>query len=301
MHGSAAADLAHFFSPSTHWDSPWYTSADGIPPPLQQEAPPSSTRSWQTLGNKKTIWGGVVFPDLSICWYSVTFPTTGNADPNDTRAVQRSAQYIPRPNALDQAALVNAHETYGETIAAYAESYEGTGQYCARGECWDLAAEALKYFDEYDYVAKPVPSMSRTHGHLIFCGRASRGGAEQVGRWRGGDDRVRRGDIAEWRSARVRMAAGGYMTLGNPDHTAVIVNDSVPRTSVSDGTAVRPSELGTLEVVEQGVGSPPKRMKYDLSLFEEGELWIYRPIGMLEYVGALLEPRCPDNVNALSV
>lgn len=249
----------------------------------------------------KTIFAGFLFADLSMCWYSVSFPATSHADPNDTQAVQRSARYLARPQPKDHAALVEARETYGETIAAFAESFEGTGQYCARGECWDLANEALKYFEQYDYVLKPVPSISRTHGHLIFEGKAEGNGAIQVGRWRGGDDRVRRGDIVEWRSVRVGMGAHGYAMLGSPDHTAVIVSESLPTVSVADGKSVKPAELGSLEVVEQSVGSPPRRERYDLSQMQEGEVWIYRPIGMQAYVGASLQPQCPDDVHALTV
>jgi hypothetical protein len=254
------------------------------------------------FGPTKTLFGGVMFADLSMCWYTVCFSTANpHASPNDSNVVKRSAKYLPRPEARDRATLVEAHETYGETIAAYAESYAGTGQFCARGECWDLANEALKSFAQYDYVPPPVPSISRTHGHLIFMGKASQGGAVQEGRWRGGDDRVRRGDIAEWRSVRVSMRGGGYAILGNPDHTAVIVRDAVPSRPVADGDSVRPAEIGVLEVVEQGVTSPPARQRYDLSMFEEGELWIYRPIGMETYVGPSLSPKCPDNVEASSI
>lgn len=225
-----------------------------------------------------------------------------NADPNDTRAVIRLAKYLPPPQALDKDALVLAHETYGDTIASFAESFEGTGQYCARGECWDLASEALKYFDEFDYVPKPLPSTSCTHGHLIYSCKASGPSPSQhFGRWRGGDDRIRRGDIAQWKSAKIGMGMGGYATMGNPDHTAVIVSDSVPSAQVQDGADVKPSVIGTLEVVEQSVGSPPKRQKYDLSQLQLGELWIYRPVGMVAYLGTILEMECPPHVPAIAV
>jgi len=197
-------------------------------------------------------------------------------------------------------ALLEAHETYGETIAGFAESYEGTGEYCLRGECWDLASEALKYFDQFDYVAKPVPSTSCTHGHLIFSGKAT-SRLNQIGKWRGGDDRVRRGDIVQWRRAKVTFDHRGHATLGDPDHTAVIVADSTPSEALSDGMSVKPGVVGVLEVVEQSVGSPPKRERYDLSQMTEGEIWIYRPVGMVEYVGSVLEAKCPEGVNALSV
>ena len=112
---------------------------------------------------------------------------------------------------------------------------------------------------------------------------------------------MRRGDILEWRSARVGMGGGSWAILGNPEHTAVIVRDMVPRVGVSDGMILQPRNMGSLEVMEQSVGSPPKRATYNLSNFEEGEVWIYRPVGMEAYVGCLLAPKCPDGVNALSI
>ena len=301
VHGCSALDLALYFSSSTHWDTAWYLSSE-LPPPMLERRPPTYTAAWEICGSQKTIFGAVLFADLSICWYTVTFSTSDpRADPNDPARVQRSAKYLPRPKAQSRKVLLEAHETYGESIAAFAESFVGTSQYCARGECWDLANEALKIFARYEYVPQPVGSISRTHGHLIFAGRASQNGAVQEGRWRGGDDRVRRGDIVEWRSVRIGMPGGAYAMLGDPDHTAVVVRDAVPNRRVSDGDAVRPGELGTLEVVEQSIGQPPARQRYDLSKLQEGEIWIYRPIGMETYVGTQLTPKCPDNVQAISV
>jgi hypothetical protein len=191
-HGSAALDLAHYFDTSTHWDSPWYASEQmPIPPQLEGITQMTFVSSWQSYGDTKTLYAGIMFADLSVCWFTVQFSMSSNSDPNDSSRVQRSVRYLPRPSPMDKAALVEAHETYGETIAAFAESFDGTGGFCGRGECWDLAHEALKYFDEFDYVPKPIPSLSRTHGHLIFEGKAM-GKGKMVGRWRGGDDRVRR-------------------------------------------------------------------------------------------------------------
>jgi len=204
---------------------------------------------------------------------------------------------------MDKVALVDAHETYGETIAAFAESFAGTGEFCSRGECWDLAHEALKYFDAYDYVPKPVPSLSRTHGHLIFEGKAM-GKGNMVGRWRGGDDRVRRGDIVEWRRVKINTVGASpysWATLGDPDHTAIIVRDSQPTRQPTDGKPLSPAELVSLEVVEQSVSSPPERKDYDMNAFEEGEVWIYRPVSMQAYLGTLLAARCPEGVPALTL
>jgi len=264
------------------------------------------TGSMQTYGNTKTVWGGVFYSDLSMCWWSVEFPLNFQADPNDSRSVKRDAQYLPRPAPMDRAALIEAHETYGETIAAFAESFEDTGEYCSRGECWDLAHKAIEYFEQFDYIPQPVPSISRTHGHLIFEGKATGKGNVQYGRWRGGDDRVRRGDIVEWRSVKISMSKGAQtwtQRLGDPDHTAVIVKDSVPSVSVADSQSVRPGDLGILEVVEQSVstGKTPHRSTYTLSGLEEGEMWIYRPVSMMAYVGCMLEVKVPEGVNALRI
>ncbi|KAH9948519.1 hypothetical protein B0H21DRAFT_846725, partial [Amylocystis lapponica] len=295
VHGSAALDLAHYFAPSTHWDSAWYTADNPIPPPLQGSTDMTFVASWETSGPSKTLHAGVLFADLSTCWFSVSFSTTARAPPADTRAVPRSASFLPRPAPLPAPALRAAHATYGDTVAGFAESFAGGGAPCARGECWDLASEALRYVAQFAYVPAPVPSVARTHGHLLFAGRPA------GGRWRGGDDRVRRGDVVEWRTARVVRGPGQWSTLGAPDHTAVVVADAEPAVGLVDGLWVRPAELGTLEVVEQSVGAPPERERYPLSGFEGGEIWIYRPVGMVEYVGALLEPQCPEGVDARSL
>jgi hypothetical protein len=96
--------------------------------------------------------------------------------------------------------LQQAAETYGVAVAAFAERAEASGRPVARGECWDVAHEALLHaeslFGPHD---APILSTARAHGHLLFCGKPG------VGRWRGGDDRLRAGDIVEWRTVRIGM------------------------------------------------------------------------------------------------
>ena len=301
--GSAAQDFAQYFLPSTHWDTPWYSSNNPTPPILLGNSNVTYQTSLRSVGPKVTVCSGIAFSDLSICWCTVDFSTARAADPNNLSLVKRSAKYLDRPQPMDKAALMEAHETYGETIAAFAESFLGTGEFCARGECWDLADQALKYFDDFDYVPKPVPSLSRTHGHLIFEGKAS-GKGNMVGRWRGGDDRVRRGDIVEWRKVKINFVgarANSWAILGDPDHTAIIVRDSQPSRAPADGQDLSPADLGSLEVVEQSAGSPPDRKVYDLAAFEQGEMWIYRPIGLQTYLGTLFTATCPADVQALEI
>ncbi|KAH9915325.1 uncharacterized protein B0H18DRAFT_940000 [Fomitopsis serialis] len=307
QYGSAALDVAMHFSPSAHWDDEWYKSSNmGFVPGLKGR---SDTRQVATITQPDpytaVFHGSALFADLSIVWFSVSYPLASESDPNDTRTVRREARYLPRPSPMDRGALVEASETYGETIASFAESFVDAGEYCARGECWDLAAKAIECFEQYDYVPPPIPSTLRTHGHLIFEGKAM-GKGNQVGRWRGGDDRVRRGDIVEWRKVRFVMSTGRMTQtkmLGNPDHTAVIVSDAVPSVQVSDGQSLKPADLGTLEVVDQSVstGIKPKLDKCVMSGFEEGEVWIYRPVSMQAYIGCALQAECPEGINALRV
>ena len=81
---------------------------------------------------------------------------------------------------------------------------------------------------------------------------------------------MRRGDIVEWRRVKINVVnalPGSWATLGDPDHTAVIVSDSVPLRPPRDGEALLPSELVQLEVVEQSVHSAPQRKAYDMAAF----------------------------------
>lgn len=88
----------------------------------------------------------------------------------------------------------------------------------ARGECWDLAHEALvstRRATGQVNLAAPFVSIGRTHGHLIFHATAPRDGE-----WYGRDLYVRAGDIVEWRSVTIRevgMSLNSYSILGDPD------------------------------------------------------------------------------------
>ena len=113
----------------------------------------------------------------------------------------------------------------------------------------------------------------------------------QVGQWLAADDRVRRGDIIEWKTVKIATVGaryGAYSTLGDPDHTAVIAKDAVPTRRVVEGESLLPSELDEIEVVEQSrnsVPTEPKRTTYDMSAFERGEVWIYRPVPYEVFMG----------------
>ena len=293
QHGSAAHNLANYFSPMTTWQDAWYSSGDcPIPPPLVGGKNHVVVMSSVTTGSHKRVNVGTLFADLSMFWGTVEFLIN---NPKDSKRIKRNAHLLPRPEPLSKEQLIEASETYGDTIALFAESFLGSGQFCSRGECWDLAHEALKYFQDFDYVPKPIPSIGRTHGHLIFEARVSDGGRKMEGRWRGGDNRIRRGDIVEWRKVRIGLR-GGFARLGDPDHTAIIISDVILKRSPNDGDLMNPADLGTLTVIEQSQGSLPEKRDYDLKYLEEGEMWVYRPISMQVYLGvADLTAEAPDN------
>ena len=242
--------------------------------------------------------------DLSMFWGKLKITTSGSRPPNPNQ-IERSARFLPRPQPLDKETLVEAHTTYGDTIASFAEGFVEAQQYCARGECWDLASEGLKYFDQFDYVEKPIPSLAQTHGHLIASFNAEIPG-NPIGMWRGGDDVVRRGDIVQWKSVKIEVQIGwghGTSTLGAPDHTSIVVSDLVPGCPVKNGEWLDVPRFGTLEVAEQSVstGGLPKKAKYDLSGLKEGEVWIYRPIGMKTYIGTEFSPVYPEDIETQSI
>ncbi len=286
--GSAAADLAWYMLPSTPWDTDWYASNSPIPPHLNGSPEIRFAGAFGSDGRSKTARGVMLFSDLSICWYSVTY---GSGPP------ARWARFRPRPEPMSAAALRRAAQTHGVAVAAFAARAEASGRPVARGECWDIAHEAILHAGTLCAPRDaPILSTSRAHGHLLFCGRPG------VGRWRGGDDRLRAGDVVEWRSVRIGAAQfGAFAVLGDPDHTAVLVEDTVPRYAVADGESVRPADVGVLTVVEQTAGRAPKRDSYDLAKLQEGEVWVYRPVGMVEYLGSTLSIDIPSGLETYTL
>jgi hypothetical protein len=283
---SAAADLAVFMHPSTPWDTEWYASDPPMPPHLNGSP---EIRSEFSFGPSDAC-GVVLFSDLSMCWFSAAWG-------NWRAAPTRWARFRSCPEPLSGPALQQAAATHGAAVAAFAERAAASGSPVASGECWDLAYEALLYASSL--VAPhnvPILSISRAHGHLLFYGKPG------VGRWRGGDDRLRAGDIVEWRSVYIGTAQyGRFSILGEPDHTAVLIKDTVPRCAVADGESVKPADVGVLTIVDQSVGQAPRRESYDLAKLQRGEIWVYRPVGMVEYLGSTLSVDIPPGLEVFAI
>lgn len=48
-----------------------------------------------------------------------------------------------------------------------------------------------------------------------------------------------------------------------------------------------------MTVVEQSQGVLPAEKVYDMSAMTEGEVWIYRPVPLIDYVGSEVSPTWP--------
>lgn len=95
----------------------------------------------------------------------------------------------------------------------------------------------------------------------------------------------------------VNAPRGSWSTLGDPDHTAVIVSDAVPSRTPIDGQALLPSELHSLEVIEQSAGKVPTKRRYDLTAFSAGEVrrsWSQPRHVTERRAGLVLSTMCDD-------
>ncbi|KAF8585092.1 hypothetical protein K439DRAFT_1632917 [Ramaria rubella] len=72
----------------------------------------------QWHGDIITLSGAAFFTDLSACWYCVEW---SGRSAGDTAKARRKAAFIPKPDALSQQELKAVSETYGDSVAAFAE------------------------------------------------------------------------------------------------------------------------------------------------------------------------------------
>lgn len=218
-HSSSALSILHYILYATY-DAPWFTSPSPYPPPLEGRTEIRSATGWSQSGDQKALTGCALFGDASIAWWRISWSASEEARGRlDTNSVKREGRYRPIPEAWDGDRLYNCSEMYGEALVEFAKQAVASRKPVARGECWDVAAEGI------DSIAKgrqdlpaPFPSIGRTHGHLIYYGKAD--GGKDNGQWRGGDPYVRGGDIVEWRLVTIRevgMQVGAFMKLGAPE------------------------------------------------------------------------------------
>lgn len=163
--------------------------------------------SMSQRGNTKETTGVCLFGDASIAWWRLSWTVGREGD------VRREGRYRPIPPAWDGARLYEASQMYGPHVAEFARRAVAGGRPVGRGECWDVAAEGLKAVP--GELPEPFPALGRTHGHLLYYGRAGEGGM-----WHGGDAYLREGDVVEWRKVRIQ-SGNSWATLGDPDVSRV--------------------------------------------------------------------------------
>lgn len=194
LNSATAATLFTYFSNHRQWSAhsdQWYTDSDPIPPLIKGATDVKRISSWSQTGIKRTQLNYILFADLSQAWSSVTFDTSRPFPPSRAQAA-----YRPTPSPPPTPQLVACAESYGPYIVHFAETAERSGRHVARGECWDLANEALKAIPQLaPHLPPPMRSVSRTHGWLLYHGRAT----EADGHWIASDvGEVRPGDFIEW-------------------------------------------------------------------------------------------------------
>ena len=121
-----------------------------------------------------------------------------------------------------------------------------SGTAVACGKCRDVAHESLLHAASLSASKRnaPILSVSRPHGHLLFCGRPGR------------NDGLRRGHVVEWRVVRI----DGFAILRDPNYIAVLVENTVIRCSITDGDSVQPVNMCVWTAVEQNAGGAPRRV-----------------------------------------
>ncbi|GAA6015849.1 hypothetical protein JCM10207_008817 [Rhodosporidiobolus poonsookiae] len=313
-HSSSALSLLHWLH-STSFTHAWFVHTPGsspLPPPLVGRSDMRYSAGWSFSSLSSTHTGVALFGDASIAWYRLTWPTSSEHAGRAHLDVTREGRYRPAPGPPDGQTLYAASETYGPLVCVWAERALAAGVPVARGECWDLANEALEHIRrDWPDLAPPFPSIGRTHGSLLFYANAARRDehGRVLGTWTGGDVYVRAGDVVEWRKVRITTVGalpGGYSKLGDPDHTALILSCSAPLSlptlsaSLTDPSYPL-SSLVSVTVLEQSLGKVPTVASYDLSAMSEGEVWIYRPCGMRTLCGVEeVEARWPDEMEVES-
>ncbi|KPV74308.1 uncharacterized protein RHOBADRAFT_44795, partial [Rhodotorula graminis WP1] len=221
-HSSAALSLLHYLT-SHLFSSPWFVhspspTSSPLPPPLVGRTDLRFTASWSQRNSLKQHVGVALFADASVAWWRISWTAESERAGRAHLDAERDARYRPRPDVAswDAHALYAHSEALGAAVASFAEDAVERGEPVARGECWDLASEALGAAGAAASGGdKAFPSIGRTHGALLYHAAAG-----QDGTWTGGDAYVRAGDVVEWRSVRiceVGARRGEYMMLGDPD------------------------------------------------------------------------------------
>lgn len=201
------------------------------------------------LGGTYTL--NVTFPDVSKATYNFTWP------PGNPAAVKVDTEYTQSPlfDDFPTSTLIAWSNQFGEHVALWSERM--IGKVVGRGECWDLAHDALeKGCGKHAFI-----SNAKVHGYPILDVQINDQGQLVYANGRGQLDLIRRGDIIQMDTARFEMLDGSVKKGGFPDHTAVVVEQAE----------------GVIDVLEQSQGVPVHDGTYNMKCMRAGRVTVYRP------------------------
>lgn len=191
--------------------------------------------------------------DLSIVTYKFEY---SNNDISNVNVVIE--KYVPSPidTTPSKQELIANHQRFGEYIASWCEHHRG--KTVGRGECWDLAKEALQkgcgkhaFVSSYTIHGYPILQIGNVGNGVYFINNS-----QQL-------DEVRRGDILQFNACTFYDASTGVtQSAGAPDHTSVVIG-----------------KLGDkLMVLEQNVGGKRYVVDGEINLknLTKGEVYVYR-------------------------
>lgn len=241
----------------------WFADVNSMKFPKDLTGLASSTLySYTNEDYTRTI--KVRLQDLSIIEYKFHWKKN-----NISSVKVEMTKFIPSPitcNVPSKNELINFHQKFGDHVASWCE--HNIGKQILRGECWDLAYEALsKGCGKHAFV-----STGLHHGFPILQIEAQNGGIVFINST-GQADEIRRGDILQFRSSKFyNPDDGSLQTAGMPDHTAVVVANN----------------QGKLEVLHQNVSGKRYVIPGDFNLknLVEGTVRVYRP-APVEWAGTL--------------
>lgn len=248
--------------------SEWYAKKPiTFPPPSIIRLPGSrdyaSTSGWSLSGARRThTFNGIIRHNSNLSTTKIRLTWDSNAPGMTVKAEQ---QHLPPPRALSLHELEHYRIQYSNRIAKWCEARVGTQ--VGNGECWTLAAEALKAVameDREKGVEPCMTSQGLVHGSALYTWlppepQEPRDVVEAAG--------VARGDVAQFLSCHFKKKNGlGESWAGVPDHTAVI-------TGIEGGGILRvvESNAGGLKTVKEGI--------YNFSELVYGEVRIFRAVG----------------------
>lgn len=164
------------------------------------------TFSMSYSGDNHTLKIALRMPEnLSIVKFKLTW---NSQNPLGTINVERTD--TPPPRDLNSQELLDAHNTFGDGVASWAESK--TSQMVGNGECWTLAQQAIDQ-SSGGYALSP---QGLTHGYLIY--QVTPQGVLVS------KDEIKRGDVIQYYQAKFQHSNGSTSFAGMPDHTAVVTN-----------------------------------------------------------------------------